>query len=227
MEWERNEQLEIDLLQEMSDEDEDNTRTHPSATDLIYCLTKTYRDAHSPIPRGRNTQVMFLTGLGLERKLLNARRQVKHVEIEGRGGISFHPDSFTDDVILGEDRLIELKTTRMWTNSKSRGEFSPETCPEGWHKQAKSYAYMLGVKKVSFVVIFLVQGELRSWDVEYTDDELAEHWAWMRMRKRAWDIAEETEQVPESFKWNAEWECGEGKGDMQCRYLMWCKTRSL
>ena len=218
MEFQRNEQLEEDVLDEMMGEISDD-RTHPSLTDLLYCLTKTWRNANQPLPVTRKTKMYYSIGLGLERNLLVKRHAVNLSDVRGQDGIGFHPDSFTEDAWLDGDRLVEMKGTRYGLSTKGRGEFTPEHFPENWHKQAMGYCYKLKVNKVSFIVLHIIQAELRTWDIEYTDLELMQNWAQVMLHKEVWDIADQRQEAPESYAWNQEWECKD------CIYSLWCQAR--
>ena len=203
--YQRNEHLEDQLLDELMAEIEDPSRKdqHPSVTDLIYCLTKSYLDMkQDKIVHTRQTKLFFTIGLGLEKAMLVARRDTP---TNGQhDGIWYHLDS------LDHDNLIEFKSTRVKAGTE------PEKLPEGWMKQIKSYLKTQGQTKCSLVVLHIIQPEIICWDIEFSQEEIDEQWAWLQNRKAEWEVYVGNGEVPRPFTFNEPWEC------LRCSYKFFC-----
>ncbi len=203
-----NDELTSKLLTEMMEGiSEDRSAQHPSVTDLIDCLTKTWYNSEvgSALEFTDQTKVFFLVGLGLEEALLTRRKQMP---VSGKyEGVFFHVDSL-------DGGLIEVKSTRA-SVTKTEGQF-----PDRWMKQIKSYAVTTGVHFLDVAVVYIIPGEFKVYRVEFDGIELQVHWEWMKHRRDVWLQAKENNQPPEAFKWNEEWEC---KG---CQYKILCELRS-
>lgn len=210
----RNPKLAAELLAEMTAANaEDRSQQHPSVSDLVYCLTKSWwnykatNDGTKQPKLSEKTQVYFLIGLGLERSLLGSRKQ--NPTSGQRDGIWFHADAFSDDV------LIELKSTRGSKKKYDEGDF-----PLGYIRQCKSYCVALGVREVDLAVVFVIPAEFEVYHIEFSEPELWEHWQWMQKRKAVWDMAVGSGVEPESFKYNEEFEC------RSCEYKLICDLRT-
>lgn len=93
-------------------------------------------------------------------------------------GIAMSPDGFGDPTFLGVD---EFKAT--W---KSMPDEAQEFCDDArfahYHRQAKSYCRVLGVRKVRFRVLFVCGNRrpslpvFKTYVVKYTALELEENW---------------------------------------------------
>lgn len=206
----RNDTLASTLLSEMMDEiSEDRTGQHPSVTDLIGCLTKSYYDTE---PGGKlepndKTKLYFTIGLGLERNLLVAR---KETPIAGETeGIFWHVDSL-------DGGLIELKSTRANPN---RGEAGLN---DRWIRQVKSYLCANRLQEVDLAVLYLIQPEFIVWHLSFDSIELDIHWEWMRGRRDVWNEAKMIGRPPKAFAYNdgeseKSWECRD------CSYRLLCE----
>jgi len=201
-----NDQLTEDLLDELMEEiDEDRTDMHPSVTDLINCLTKSYFDNLQKLPLTTKTKVFFFVGLGLERALLLKR---KGIPTYGKTeGIHWHVDSL-------DHGLLELKSTRAGKKRHLEEDF-----PWRYMAQVKSYLKATGNTEVDLAVVYLIQADFQVYHLTFTQDEIDDHWFWMQSRKAVWDKAIEDKEAPESFKWNQEWECKD------CQYKIICDLR--
>lgn len=203
-----NQELTSTLLAEMMEGiSEDRSAQHPSVTDLIDCLTKTYYNSElgSKLEYTDQTKVYFLVGLGLEGALLTRR---KENPVAGqKDGIFYHVDSL-------DGGLIEVKSTRASVN-RTEEKFS-----DRWLRQTKSYAKATGVSFLDVAVIFLIPGEFKVYRVEYDGIELDVHWEWMKHRRDVWLKAKELKRSPEAFRYNEEYEC---KG---CQYKMICDVKA-
>lgn len=180
---------------------------HPSVTDLIGCLTKSYYDTEptNHLEPNDKTKLFFTIGLGLERNLLVLR---KETPIYGEtDGIHWHVDSL-------DGGLIELKSTRANPN-KGEGGIS-----DRWQRQIKSYLKANNLREVDIAVIYLIQPEFIVWHITFDQWELDTHWEWMKQRRDVWNEAKATRTPPQAFRWNEEWECKE------CPYKILCELNS-
>lgn len=207
MHVQQNDALANELLDEMMEDDrEDRTRMHPSVTDLIGCLTKSYYDMSADRPTYTDqTKVFFLIGLGLERALL-VKRKGKPTYGE-TDGIHWHVDSL-------DNGLLELKSTRA---NPAKGE---EGFSERWLKQIKSYLNGIGETVTDLAVVYLIQAQFKVYRLTFETHELKLHHMWMMGRKKIWDEAVKEGVSPKAFSTNEDWEC------KNCAYKLICETKS-
>lgn len=208
-----NPELASQLLSEMMEHiKEDRTGQHPSITDLIDCLTKTYynEEQGQALDYTDQTKVFFLIGIGLEKAILPRRKeQPIHGEKEG---IYYHMDSI--------DRgLVEVKSTRSSVKNVET-EFSPR-----WLKQVKGYLWAIDERVVDIAVVYLIPGDFRVYRVTFDQMEIKLAGDWLRHRRDVWNAAKATGQAPKAYAYNDgesknSWEC---KG---CQYTMVCQVRS-
>ena len=210
MEVTRNDALAHTLLAEMFEEINENREgMHPSVSDLIGCLTKSYYDTEpdNAFELTDKTKLYFLIGLGLERALLVKR---KETPIYGEHeGIHWHVDSL-------DGGLIELKSTRA---NPSKGM---DGVSERWLRQIKSYLRANGLREVDLAIVYLIQPDFTVYHLSFSDFELDVHWQWMQYRKDVWNVAKETKTPPKAFQWNegaspTSWECS------SCQYKLICE----
>lgn len=201
--------LKDELLSElMAEIEEDRRGMHPSVTDLLSCLTKSFFNqmGQHKLEHTLQTKVFFFVGLGLERALLGGR---KEKELVGNtDGIWWHVDSV-------DNGLVELKSTR--TSKKKHTE---EGFSQNWMTQVKSYCKAVGVLEVDLAVVYLIQADFEVYHLTFTQEEIDENWEWMLERKRIWDIAIRDDKAPTSFAYNQDWECKD------CQYKLICDARS-
>lgn len=194
------------LLNEMFDSFEDD-RTHPTVTDLIYCLTAKYwNTTNQRFDNTDRSKMYMLLGLGLEKALLS-QRQVATSRAYTLDGIQCHVDSL-------DDGLLELKTTRMGPNR------FPDDIPGMWLKQMMAYCKVNEVTTCSMVVLHIIQGELVAWELEFDPEEIEDNWKWILERKEIWDHYAELGEAPASFVYNEPWECKD------CVYKLVCDSRA-
>lgn len=206
MEHSRNEALEDKLLSEMMQWMGDE-RIHPTVTDLIYCMTKSFMFAKNPtLQRSRKTKMFFLLGLGLEKALLGMRGGLRVELHPSLDGIGYHVDS------LMEVDLTEVKSTRQGIT------LNPDTFSMGWKRQILAYLKAVGLTECDFAIIHIIQAELQCWHVKFTQEEIDTNWEWVRdYRKPVWDSAMATGIPPTPFTTNEDWECRD------CELLAYCK----
>lgn len=186
--------------------EEDRSGQHPSVTDLLSCLTKSYYNYSSgKLEYTKQTKIFFLIGLGLEQALLSTR---KEQAIGGQtDGIFWHVDS-------RDHGLVEMKSTRASVKKQAGGDF-----PESWILQTKSYCKVIGTLEVDVAIVYLIPADFRVYRISYSEEEIEDNWSWMLGRKEVWDRAVETGQAPASFMYNADYEC------KACQYLLLCNMR--
>lgn len=186
----------------------------PHVTQLIYCLSKSYWDKCAPLGPLDSELMLFATGAGLERVLIDPEWKA---EAKQKDGIWYS----VDFKLLG--RLGELKTTRISANRAT------EELPQGWLRQMMAYCHAEGEVGMDLAVLHLM-GTWRPpfplppkcWFVEFELAELWENWQWLLGRKQVLDgMLSRGEalagQVCES------WECPLRSKKAKCRYQMRCE----
>lgn len=203
-----NDQLTTELLDElMHDIEEDRSGQHPSVTDLISCLTKSYYNIHhGRIEHTTKTKIFFVVGLGLERALLAFRKE--EMLVGQYDGIWYHVDS-------RDKGLVEMKSTRASKKKHLEGDF-----PESWILQMKSYCKALGELAVDLVVIYIIQADIQTYRLTFTQEEIDEHWEWMKGRRDILSKAIEKSEAPTAYMYNQDWECKD------CQYAIVCEQRT-
>lgn len=202
----KNEQLAEQLLDELMEEiNEDREGMHPSVTDLIGCLTRSYYDAQtSKAAHTTKTKLYFLIGLGLERALLVKRKGVSTYGVTE--GVHWHVDSI-------DHGLLEMKSTRA---NPARGS---DGFSERWLKQIKSYLKATGGLDCDLVIVYLIQPAFEVFRLSFTQVEIDTHWAWMMKRKWVWEEHQNLGTSPKAFTYNEPWECRD------CAYKLICETK--
>ena len=221
MDWSRNEQLEDTIIDGMTNDMYDGDRHQPSVTGMIYCLTKTFyenemvlpdSDGRRIPPRSKSTQLLFTTGLALEKVLLGDRQVSEGGEYDG---IQWHVDHFnTND-------FIEIKTTRARTNKDPNKPYTSD----GWIKQILSYCKVKGITEGDLVILHLLGGggspmpDLLAWHFTATQQEIDDNWAWIQRRAIVYYKALLDNEPPKPFQFNMDWECRD------CNWLHLCNAR--
>ena len=209
----RNEQLERDTLKDMVDDFQED-RPAVSVSSMSHCLTKLYldrQDRKTQEARGERyvpdfddrTILNFATGLWLEKVILTSKQNADQGESEG---ITWHVDDFNRESLI----LKEIKSTRISLNTlvdKETGLFKIEQLSPFWDRQMRAYAYVKGVSEVYLTVIHLVGAyrppfpELRSWTVEYSQEEINSNWEWLQRRKSYYETCVESNIIPTPFEY--------------------------
>ncbi len=187
-------------------------------SELSHCLTLSYYDRTEPLALTDREAMLFAIGFAAERVMLRLGEvQPEAIEVDG---ITMSLDSIN---LLSSP--FDLKTSRLRAaGRKGEGGFQ---APLGWVRQFASYLVALNsltdTERLTFsaVVMHLVEPELTAWNLEYTHNELAEHWGWLTTRHSQLDSMFASGN-PMPFTSNEEWECGTGT-DHQCRYLYRCQ----
>ena len=168
------------------------------ASDLIYCLTKSFWNKVDYLPPTIEDVMRFSIGLGLERVIIQFTAS-RRVPLE-KDGIILSPDFILDKV------HAELKTTRWGV-----GKTSPT-----WFKQIMAYAYVVETLFFNLAVLHVIPAVLKGYALVFTEEELRENWYWMLHRKEILDRALRTDDPPKAFQYNEDWECN------GCRYKLRC-----
>lgn len=212
-----NDQLTTELLDEfMESYAEDRTGQHPSVSDLIHCITRSYYDAQQPVVHSNQTKVYFLIGLGLEEAILGRRQRVNK---SGQyNGVYYHLDSL-------DAGWFELKSTRSSPNPSKDG--SKPGGAEGYLqngfalRQFLSYAKTQNRTELDLGIIWLIQGGFDVYRVQFTQEEVDTNWEWISIRRDVYNEAVSTGVPPKAFAWNEDWEC------KNCSYQMMCAYQQL
>lgn len=179
------------------------------ASDLIYCITKSYWNKVDYQPPTESESMMFSIGLGLERVIIQfGATRVAPLFVEG---VHLSPDFLINSI------HSELKTTR----------FGVGKVPDTWIKQVMAYCYATDIPIYNLAVLHIIQAQLIAYRVVFTQEELEENWGWMLNRKEVLEDALHTyveDQShnpaslihPREFTFNEDWECG------YCRYKLRC-----
>lgn len=218
MEFERDTDLEDELLKEMVEEFHDDTRAQPSVSGMIKCLTRTYYESEvkkisEPTYSRRETQ-LFSVGLALEKVILGARQIVQGGEHKG---IQWHVDHIGTD-----QKLIEFKSTRIKAVDNDEPKISPH-----WQKQYLAYLKTLGVTEGHFVMLHVMGDyappfpDLRAYRVITTQEEIDANWTWIEQRAITYLKFVKDQIPPTPFEYNEPWECKD------CPWLALCNTKKL
>lgn len=219
----RNEQEEINLLEEMHQAMYEPDRNQPSVSGMIYCLTKTYYenemtvpnvDGSIPVHRNRQQLLLFASGSGLEKVLLSGRQRSEKGETEG---IQWHVDH------IGDDRLFyEIKSTRKGVPKTENYE---EELSLGWRRQVLAYFKATGITSGKIAVLHLMGDykppfpDIRIYDLVASEDEIESNWTWIKQRAVTYLKFVKQSQPPEPFQYNMDFECG------YCNWKILCETR--
>lgn len=185
-------------------------RPFPHATELIYCLTRSYYDRLDPLLPTEREMLMFSVGFGMERLLLRGAG-VKPLKLDD---VNLSPDFL---MVNGDQGYGELKTTRQ----KPPPAGSAPELSEGWLKQIMCYCWATKTVSYNLAVLHIIQPELRAWELGFEVGELEENWQWMMDRKQEYVGWVGMVTPPTAFKYNMEWECG------YCRYKTRCDVAKI
>jgi hypothetical protein len=178
-------------------------------SDLTGCLGKPYWKRKHPVSLPPHTLLGFALGWGLQWAIFGVDAEQELPEVDGiRCSV--------DAMITPED-LGEFKSTR-----KSSKDFHPRE-QEYWLQRAMGYCKVAGKSSI-YVVVFFVCGdyrppryELKAWQIEFTEEELADNWQQMVARKRMLERALAGElPVEELVRLRESWECDYCENTMNC-----------
>lgn len=176
-------------------------------SELSYCLTKSYWDRSEYYsPPTEHELKLFTIGFALERVMLRPHEeQPPEIVIDG---ISMSLDTIN---LFGP---ADLKSTRMSPNGR-KGEDGFQF-PNGWVKQFAAYCKALGILSFGVVVVHLIQPEIAAWRIQFTQEELDDHWGWLLDRSNQLESMLNSRN-PAPFETNEEYECA------GCRYKLLCE----
>ena len=199
---------------------------------LVYCLTRSFFDTVAPIEATDEEVMLFSLGLGLQDVLTPSEAEVPVYE---QDGVFFSPDFLLrirterDKTKLSttsgnlpewqpdiEYDYVELKTTRMSSNK--------EELPETWLEYIMGGCYIRKVNTYNLSVLHMLGNyrppfpELKSYILEFTDDELETNWHYLMARKRVLQDSLLNNTPPAPKVWCKDWEC------KNCRYALQCSA---
>jgi len=183
---------------------------------LVYCLTRSFFDAHSAVEPTDEELMLFALGYGLQDVLTPPDAQTPIYEDEG---IIYRPDMLL--CIPGNVglQLIEVKTTRM---SSKKGEL-----PETWIEYIKGGCHIRKTNSYELVILYLMGNyappfpQISACRLEFEQRELDENWQYLLTRRDVFQSHLNDNTPPEPYMWCKEWECS------KCRYKMQCAAISL
>ena len=205
------------VLQKGFNEDAEDRALAIHATDLVYCLTKSFFEKMPDDPQlGRlpytdQEIVYFVTGQALEAALF-PQLETRHLVTE-YNGVLFSPDYRH----LGR-RFVELKSTR-----GGQKKYETEGFPETYIKQMKNYCMAEGHLDYNLLVVYIIPAIIVPYRITFTLEEMAEHKQWFDNRQKVLEYHLRVGTPPTPFIWNQEPEKGDKSWDCRsCRYLMRC-----
>ena len=182
----------------------DHSRAGIHATDLIYCLRKVYWAKTDPLPPTPKELLYYIRGLAMQDVMLD-KPSTKLLPFL-RDEITASPDYIVDGIPL------ELKTTLIGKKRLDTYDF-----PAGWLKQLMAYCSVMGVEQAVLVVFTIIQTEILSYILNFTDEELLSNWNELLGKKAELKLALESNVVPRPL--NEEFECKDCKYRLRCMEL--------
>jgi hypothetical protein len=189
---------------------------------LVYCLTRSFFDAHSAVEPTDEELMLFALGYGLQDVLTPPDATTPTLEEEG---IIYRPDMLL--CIPGNVglQLVEVKTTRM---SSKKGEL-----PETWVEYIKGGCHIRKTNSYELVILYLMGNyappfpQISACRLEFEQQELDENWQYLTTRRDVYQSHMADNTPPEPYMWckvddkGAMWECS------KCRYKLNCAAISL
>lgn len=228
MDWTEDYSLTRRILDSLRSNQSEYQEHIPHMTELIYCLTKSWRKRFSPLPDSDEEVKIFALGIWLERVMFGKQRDT---QVSGQlEGIWYSTDFMHNS--LGEDLYGEAKTTRISTNNfpyrtdKKTGTVT-SGMPDGWKRQLLGYMKTLGVTQMAYAVWFLMGNyanpmpEFKTYRVSASQAEIDENWTWLQERKEVYMMHVDANRMPTPFIYNEPWECE------HCVYKLSCEMDSL
>lgn len=186
------------------------------ATDLIYCLTRSWYDKCKPLPPTPDEVMLFSIGWGLQQVMFPIEQQMEPVEIDG---IICSPD------FKSRAGAAELKTTRMsaMRKNKTTGISDYAEFPETWVEQIKAYCYVTKQTEYDLLVLHLLGSYnppfpiLVGWKLTFEWEEIVQFWYYLMSRKEILDHALLTTMPPTPYQYCKEWECKNCRDSLRCK----------
>lgn len=170
-------------------------RTGMHLSDLDLCLRRAYYKRMFPKPLTLKQAIMYALGYALQ-EYMYPQMEIS-VEVEG---VFCSPDVWE----LGK----EVKSTRAGIKI-----FDP--AKPHWISRMKGYCYVTGKRVWGLDVVFIIPSEVRSWEFEFTDQEVLDNWKVVQRKKGELEEAFKTKTAP-LIPYNAEWEC------RSCEFAGYC-----
>lgn len=176
----------------------------------VYCLTKGYLDATSPILPTDEEVMLYAVGLGLQDMLTPELAATPTFE---KDGVIYRPDFVLG---VGQAEYHELKTTRMSMKTLLAN------LPKTWKEYIAGGCYMRGVTTYQLSTLLLMGTyappfpKLYSETLVFEQNELGENWESILNKKVTYNKAIESGSPPTPFQYCREWEC------KNCRYKTIC-----
>lgn len=197
--------------------DEGRQGLHQS--ELVYCLTKSWRLRNEPLPATDKEVMLWSIGFGMERVLLSRELTPEPIVVDG---ISLSLDTLK---LFGP---ADLKTTRM--RAKGRKGSDGFELPQGWKRSFAAYRYGLNVQRETeglepeytfgVICVHLIEPEVTAWQITFTPNELIDNWFWFLRRKANFERMLDTDS-PEPFQHleGEDWQC------QHCQYSLTCQLQ--
>ncbi len=205
MDWKENPSIAARMLRVLGEELEEGGRAKPlpHLMELVGCLTKNYRDRTNSLPLTPKEIGYFTLGKAIESFILMKMDKTSVVGMFE--GVGYEVDWIPDSGVVGE-----LKSTRIGLKKET------DAYPESWTKQIMGYMKCLGQTKGIVAIYHIVPVELRTWEVEATQEDIDANWKWIQQRKETYLEFINEGETPTPFKYNEDWECKD------CRYKLIC-----
>lgn len=183
---------------------------------LIGCLTRSFYEAVNPIEPTEPELMLFITGYALQDAVTPKDAKAP---LYTKDGITYSPDF---ELTIGNRKCedtFEIKSTRISTNNPNVNENWIEYMKGGCHILDKrvynlSAIHLMGNYKPPFPI-------LMTKTITFTDEEIADNWDYILVRKEVLEEAFRDKKPPLPFYHCKEWEC------KYCRYKMQCDAISM
>lgn len=185
------------------------------ASEIYQCLRKSVLMRREPEKPSIEDILMWTTGFAVQNWFLGDED-----ESEEHYGILLSPDKIVDG------NIMEMKTTRKSYEKFQRDEnnkylkhlpkvrFSP-TDNDIWIQRTRAYCAATGINRAHIIVFFLMANYIKTWTLEFTDEELAEVRGEIDSRKAILDQHVKDGTIPPITYRIGNWEC------------KWCPKRTF
>ena len=183
---------------------------------LVGCLTRSFYEEVNPMEPTVSEMMLFITGYALQ-DVLTPKGSTTPLYKED--GITYSPDFELVIANRLKEDTFEIKSTRISSNNPDLNENWIEYMKGGCHMLKKrvynlSAIHLMGNYKPPFPV-------LNTKTITFTDEEIADNWDYVLVRKEVLEEAFRNKKPPLPFQHCKEWEC------KYCRYKMQCEAISM
>jgi hypothetical protein len=197
---------------------------------LVYCLTRSFFDAHSAVEPTDEELMLFALGYGLQDVLTPPDATTPTLELEG---IIYRPDMLLHLPGSAELQLIEVKTTRMSSKRPDLPDTWLEYIKGGCYIRQRNSHNLEGCRTYDLVILYLMGNyappfpTIAACRLEFEQQELDENWKYLLNRKQVYQGCLDLNAPPTPYAWckvddkGKMWECA------NCRYKMQCAAISL